>query len=68
MIAYGVYLLHIQILVVLFYFSRHPFEIRLRDLSDGLLILTSLILTLGICVISWRYFEKPLIELGHRFR
>jgi hypothetical protein len=29
---------------------------------------SSLVLTLGICQLSWTYFEKHVVQLGHRFR
>jgi peptidoglycan/LPS O-acetylase OafA/YrhL len=64
-VAYGVYLLHQPIQGLLFgYFGGGT------PVIDGgytlLLTLAALILTVAIARVSWLYFERPLIRLGHR--
>ena len=57
-IAYGVYLLHQVLLIALKHFvPAWP----LAGVS-----VASLVATLVLAIISWRYFEKPLINYGHR--
>jgi peptidoglycan/LPS O-acetylase OafA/YrhL len=64
-IAYGVYLTHQAVQGLIYgYFGRRPPGIL--DWSDFLLVLTSLAITLAICRLSWTYFEKPLVQMGHR--
>jgi peptidoglycan/LPS O-acetylase OafA/YrhL len=64
-IAYGTYLLHQLIRGFLFrYFWAHYPEV-----TNALTLLTALaalVLTLVAARLSWRYFESPLIRLGHR--
>jgi len=64
-IAYGTYLLHQLIQGLLFgYFWGHGPEItRVSPISTAL---AALVLTLVIARLSWRFFEQPLIRLGHR--
>jgi peptidoglycan/LPS O-acetylase OafA/YrhL len=60
-ISYGTYLFHEFILGMLF--GRTPF---LRSLRDVGLSLVAVALTLIVCRLSWVYFEKPLVKIGHR--
>ena len=36
--------------------------------ARAVLIPLALALTLGICQLSWTYFEKRVVQPGHRFR
>src|SRR6266853_2380263 len=64
-IAYGTYLLHQIIRGFLFrYFWGHYPEVT--DALTFLTALAALALTLVAARLSWRYFESPLIRLGHR--
>ena len=64
-IAYGTYLLHQAILGFLFrYFWGHFPQIT--NALTFLTALAALALTLVAARLSWRYFESPLIRLGHR--
>jgi peptidoglycan/LPS O-acetylase OafA/YrhL len=60
-IAYGTYLLHQAIQGILFGYlwGHHPL------ITDRYTFLTALALTLVIARLSWRFFENPLIRLGH---
>ena len=70
-IAYGVYLLHDKIitLVTAVISPAHPFYYSLPALDSwfqfGVTII-ALLLTFGLCQLSWMYFEKPLVQIGHR--
>jgi peptidoglycan/LPS O-acetylase OafA/YrhL len=64
-IAYGVYLFHQLVraaLLALIYSGKVP---RWSPVQF-LLSLAALALTLVICRLSWLFFEKPLVQLGHR--
>jgi peptidoglycan/LPS O-acetylase OafA/YrhL len=65
-IAYGVYLLHGLIPWYVFkLFGQTP---NTDTWSARLLLLSSICLMFLLAHLSWRYFEKPLIELGHRWK
>lgn len=65
-IAYGVYLFHELFRYALhgLFYSGAPPSWSPRDF---LISLFSLVLLLFFCRLSWLYFEKPLVKLGHRF-
>ena len=64
-IAYGTYLLHLPILLIL---SRHlwPKPMETDRFSDLWVSALALVITLALCRLSWLYFEKPLLKLGRR--
>jgi peptidoglycan/LPS O-acetylase OafA/YrhL len=67
-IAYGVYLLHEPIRYVLFGLissGPHPGASVWRQF---LVTVLALVITLVVCRASWEFFEKPLVQLGHRVR
>jgi len=67
-IAYGVYLLHEPVRYVLFGLmlsGPHPEASVWRQF---LVTVLALVITLVVCRASWEYFEKPLVQLGHRVR
>ena len=67
-IAYGVYLFHSLFLGafnLIFWSSPVATMDRVSRLLTTLL---ALVATLVFCRLTWRYFEKPLIDLGHRTR
>jgi peptidoglycan/LPS O-acetylase OafA/YrhL len=64
-IAYGTYLLHEFVLGAIFGFawSQPPLITNASQLGAAFIALA---LTLAICQLSWKYFEKPLVRMGHR--
>jgi peptidoglycan/LPS O-acetylase OafA/YrhL len=66
-IAYGAYLLHQTFSGLLFgIFWRHqPAITGFYTLGTAILALT---LTLSVAQLSWRFFESPLVKIGHRQR
>jgi peptidoglycan/LPS O-acetylase OafA/YrhL len=62
-LAYGIYLFHIGILYLLFglIWGHAP---TLDCIPAFLVTLAALALTLLLAMISWRYFEQPLLRLG----
>lgn len=66
-IAYGTYLLHQLIQGVFFSLFRGSPPLIL-SFQDFLLSVLALAFTLGVCYLSWTYFEKPLVQLGHALR
>jgi peptidoglycan/LPS O-acetylase OafA/YrhL len=64
-IAYCTYLLHVPLVQV----GRRLLEPRFSEqtawLSGGMLGIAA---TLGIASISWRFFEKPLLRRGHKYK
>jgi peptidoglycan/LPS O-acetylase OafA/YrhL len=63
--AYGVYLIHQTVQGLLFgaILRRTPGINNVVDLSVAS---SALLLTLILASLSWRYFESPLIAIGHR--
>lgn len=64
-IAYGTYLFHEFVLGAFFTLLRSC-PPALYNITDVLIALAALASTLFFCKISWTYFEKPLIKIGHR--
>jgi peptidoglycan/LPS O-acetylase OafA/YrhL len=64
-IAYGTYLLHEFVLGLLngIIWSRPPLTSSLLEFCVTLLALG---ITVAVCRLSWIYFEKPLVKIGHR--
>jgi len=64
-IAYGVYLFHEIILGTFFslLWSRPP---QLTSSPEVCVTLLALGATLLLCRLSWVYFEKPFVQMGHR--
>jgi peptidoglycan/LPS O-acetylase OafA/YrhL len=60
-IAYGTYLFHELFLSM--FFGRIPL---LRSWHDVGLSIIVLAVTICFCRLSWVYFEKPLVKIGHR--
>jgi len=65
-IAYGVYIFHQGINGLLHGLIRKdiPFHGNIWDMQ---ITLCAFILTIFIAKISWTYFEKPIVEFGHKF-
>jgi len=64
-ISYGTYLVHQGVLfLTLDSFGRYP-EGALQDWGIRILALA---MTLAVAAISFRYFERPFIRFGHRWR
>jgi peptidoglycan/LPS O-acetylase OafA/YrhL len=66
-ISYAAYLIH-DFVLGLFYgvlWSRPPVITSLEDLGVSIL---ALLTTLIICQLSWKYLERPLVQMGHRVK
>ena len=63
--SYGIYLLHKPVQILTPYLLLVFFR---ASLDRWILIPISLCLLLLISEVSYRFFEKPIIELGRRFR
>jgi peptidoglycan/LPS O-acetylase OafA/YrhL len=63
-ISYALYLVHINVLIVVFWmFRAHP---TIETVQGAMLTALALAISALICFISYRYFEAPLIRMGHR--
>jgi peptidoglycan/LPS O-acetylase OafA/YrhL len=60
-IAYGTYLFHEFFLGM--FIGRIPW---IRSWHDVRLSVIALVVTIAFCRLSWVYFEKPLVKIGHR--
>jgi peptidoglycan/LPS O-acetylase OafA/YrhL len=67
MLAYGLYLFH-YLLIGLVYGLAGKASPLLTGLSTIGLTLLSGLLVFALTRLSWRYFEKPLINRGHRYQ
>lgn len=66
-IAYGLYLFHSASLIA---FRKgalwlHPAQPGSAEIVASF---TGVLVCVGVAALSWRYFEKPLVERGHRYR
>ncbi len=66
-VSYAVYLFHLPVLEIVFALARGQ-PPALRAMSDAMLVLASLVVTIGLAALSWRLVERPLLRLGHRFK
>lgn len=62
-LAYGVYIFHQPVQYVLHWLFRDQAP-RLAAPVDFAVMLASLAVTLGVAVLSWRHFEKPILAIG----
>lgn len=62
-LAYGVYIFHQPVQYLLHWLLRDQAP-RLLDSLDLLVVLASVAITLGMAVLSWRWFEKPILAYG----
>jgi peptidoglycan/LPS O-acetylase OafA/YrhL len=60
-IAYGTYLFHLFFSSLIF--GRLPWLYSWRDVGISLIVL---VVTISFCRLSWLYFEKPFVQIGHR--
>jgi peptidoglycan/LPS O-acetylase OafA/YrhL len=67
-IAYGIYLYHFQVFVAVFGLLWHVPPERVTNVGGLIACFAALAITLVVCRVSWNYFERPLIEVGHRFK
>ena len=65
-VAYGTYLIHQPVSGLVFGFARGHWP-YIASGSDLLLIALALAITLGLAALSWRWFEKPIVDLGRRW-
>ncbi len=66
-ISYGVYMFHQAIVGLIHGIFHHP-EPRLFNFGDLGLGGIAFVISLSLAYASFRFFESPLIRLGHRFR
>ncbi len=64
-ISYGVYLLHLPVQGLLFWYlpGVEPTGSRIHFL----ITLNALLLTVALAYVSWNYFEKKIVKWGHSF-
>ena len=62
--SYSAYLIHHCVAYVLF--AALGIERTVRTFSGIATTVAAFAATFGLCALSYRWFEKPLIELGHR--
>lgn len=65
-IAYGTYLIHQPVSGLVFGIVRGHWP-YIASGSDLLLIALALAITLGLAALSWRWFEKPIVDAGRRW-
>ena len=66
-IAYGAYLFHQPALGLCYALMRGTLP-AITDFATLAITFCALLLTLSLAKLSFVYFEKPLLRLGHRFR
>jgi len=67
LIAYGTYLIHQTVNGLAFGAVRGHWPYITRA-SDLLVILGALTITIATAMASWRWFEKPIVDFGRRWR
>jgi len=66
-LAYGIYLLHYPVLLFVhrFWFHQNP---SIQNSVSVLATAIAFVLVILLSWLSWRFFEKPLIGMGHRHK
>lgn len=65
-LSYCMYMIHNTINILVHgFFSRSPSE--LTGWRDGAILLLAAGLTWGVASLSWKFFEGPLMQRGHRY-
>jgi peptidoglycan/LPS O-acetylase OafA/YrhL len=64
-LAYGVYLYHMFVIWIIFG-TIYAYWPRIKNLQGVGVSFLALFILLALARISWLYFEKPLLRLGHR--
>jgi len=67
LVSYGIYLLHQPVSGLLHAALRDQVP-RIANVTDALVTLLALAVTLGIATVSWRFFERPIVQYGQRIR
>jgi peptidoglycan/LPS O-acetylase OafA/YrhL len=65
-ISYGVFLMHTAIGGLTHGLILGK-DLSINNLADGVATLVAFLLTLLLAALSWRFFEKPIIDWGHSF-
>ena len=65
--AYSMYLFHPIFLCIAFRMIK-GYDPLLQHAGDLLPIVAALIATLALSFLSWRFLEKPLVAIGHRYK
>jgi peptidoglycan/LPS O-acetylase OafA/YrhL len=66
-ISYSMYMLHHIVMRYCFYFLLHR-DPAIRSFGDITPCVVALPIVLGACAASWRWFEKPIMQYGHRHK
>ncbi len=66
-LSYGIYMFHQAVNGLLHGSLRHGAP-QIRNLSEASITLVSLCITLALAMLSYRFFESPLLRFGHRFQ
>jgi peptidoglycan/LPS O-acetylase OafA/YrhL len=64
--AYAIYLFHVPAIYGAFLIAGYESP-RVSSGKDAVVVLLALCATIALAAASWVWFERPLIELGHRF-
>lgn len=62
-LAYGIYVFHLPVQHALHWLIRNQVP-HLHAPADFAVTLAALVVTLGVAELSWRRFEKPILEIG----
>lgn len=71
-ISYGLYIFHITIFYLVYYIFKDEFRvfyklIGLNEWGNNIGFLIALLATIGISMASYRFFERPFLQLKKRF-
>jgi len=66
-ISYGLYMVHPAILIVVYSYFGYE-QPRLDRAFDVVPMLLAVALSVGVSLLSWKYFESRLVRFGHKLR
>lgn len=65
--SYGIYLFH-QGISATVHAMNGNYPPRISNYGEAMLTLSALVITLVLAELSFRYYESPLIRMGHKFK
>jgi peptidoglycan/LPS O-acetylase OafA/YrhL len=66
-LSYGIYLFHQPVSGLLHALLRRD-EPRIQSFVDAGITMAAFVITMVLAMLSFRYFEGPILQIGHRFR
>jgi peptidoglycan/LPS O-acetylase OafA/YrhL len=65
--SYGIYMLHLPVLILVFWAAGRA-DTKINNMGDVYVTLISIVATVAVSVLSFHFFEKPLLNIGKKYK